>query len=191
MKYRHSIIVVISLAATPAFAAKPQIQWNSEYDFSSIDSFSWKQSPAAASLERSDPFLHGHIVNAIEFQLTNSGLTETESGADVLVTYYGSSETEVRLQSDSYGYGWGGYGTMGWDRYGYGMGMGPVSTTTRVVEYERGTLVVDIVDAASNELIWRGSASGIAISDSPAKTQKNVTKAIEKMAKQSRKLRER
>jgi Domain of unknown function (DUF4136)/Protein of unknown function (DUF1254) len=77
-------------------------------------------------------------------------LTEVESNPDVVVTYYATSETQLRLQTDSYGYGWGGYGRGGWGYYGYGVG-GPFSTTTRVTEYERGTLVVDIVDAQSND----------------------------------------
>ena len=39
--------------------------------------------------------------------------------------------------------------------------------------------------------MWRGTVSDIVITDNPAKMQKNVTKAIEKMAKQAQKLRER
>lgn len=187
IRFRVTLLAA-TLLSTAALAAKPQIQWNQAYDFSSVGTFAWKQSPAAATLERADPFLHSHIVNAIEYQLTSSGLTEVTSNPDVLVTYYASSDTEVRLQSDSYGYGWGGYGGPGWGYYGYG-GVGPVSTTTRVVEYQRGTLVIDIVDAASNELIWRGTMTDIVIPDSPEKLQKNVTKAIEKMVKQSQKLR--
>jgi len=176
--------------ASPVLAKKPQIQWNEGYDFSQVHTFSWLPT-AGATLERSDPFLHSHIVNTIEYQLTSNGLTEVSDNPDVRVTYYGSKDTEVRLQSDSYGYGWGGYGGPGWGYYGYGAygRVGPVSTTTRVVEYETGTLVVDIVDARTDELIWRGIVSDIAISDKPAKMQKNITKAIERMAKQSARLR--
>jgi len=191
MKASRLIAITGLFAALPALAAKPQIQWNSDYDFASIDSFAWKDSPAAMSLAQAEPFLHAHIENAIEFELTSSGLTEVESNPDVLVTYYGSTETEVQLQSDSYGYGWGGYGSPGWGYYGYGRGYvgGPISTTTRVVEYERGTLIVDIVDASSSELIWRGAVSDITVTDDPEKMQKNMTKAIQKMVKQSQKLR--
>jgi Domain of unknown function (DUF4136) len=185
----RTILLIGILAAAPALAQKPQIQWNQDYDFQNIHTFAWKPS-AGENLAQADPFLHAHIINTIEFQLTNSGLTEVESNPDVLVTYYASSETQLRLQSDSYGYGWGGYGRGGWGYYGYGVG-GPISTTTRVVEYERGTLVVDIVDARSSELVWRGLVSGIVVTEDPRKMQKNVTKAIEKMVKQSRKLRAR
>jgi hypothetical protein len=47
---------------------------------------------------------------------------------------------------------------------------------------------VDIVAAASNELIWRATASDISVSDKPDKMRRNVEKAIEAMAKQARKL---
>lgn len=188
MRTQITILIAAGLAAAPAYAAKPQIQWNSDYDFAAVSSFAWKESPGSASLAQSDPFLHSHIVNAIEYQLTGSGLTEVESNPDVLVTYYGSTDTEVRLQSDSYGYGWGGYGGAGWGYYGYGR-VGPVSTTTRVVEYERGTLVIDVIDASSNELVWRGTAADLSVSDNPEKNKKTITKAIEKMVKQSEKLR--
>ena len=67
---------------------------------------------------------------------------------------------------------------------------GPVSTTTSVHSYERGTLVVDIVDADNDELIWRGTVGDITVSDSVEKQQKAIDKAIKKLAKQSAKLRE-
>lgn len=172
---------------TSAMAAKPQIQWNQDYDFSQVETFMWQDS-AGQSLAQSQPFLHEHIINALEYQLTASGLREVESNADVIVTYYGSTETNYSLQSTSFGYGFGGYGMGGWGYHGYGMA-GPVSTTTRVNEYERGTLVVDIVDPNSDELVWRGTVSDITVSDSLEKMQKYVDKAILKMAKQARKLR--
>jgi hypothetical protein len=55
--------------------------------------------------------------------------------------------------------------------YGYGAA-GPVSTTTRVVNYPKGTLVVDIVDAAKKELVWRGSTTPILISDGQDRRRK-------------------
>lgn len=186
----RTIFLTALFAATSAIAGKPQIQWDPAYDFSTVETFAWKDSPAAVSLAQADPFLHAHIENAIEFELTSSGLNEVDTRPDVWVTYYGSTETQVRLQSDSHGYGWAGYGTPGWGYYGYGRA-GPISTTTRVMEYERGTLVIDIVDASNNELIWRGSIADISVVDDPEKMQKNMTNAIRKLVKQSQKLRAR
>jgi hypothetical protein len=182
------ITFIGAVVAMPAWAAKPQIQWDPNYDFSQIRTFSWRDT-AGQSLAQSNPFLHQHIINALEYQLSATGLREVESNADVEVTYYGSTETNYTLESESYGYGFGAYGRGGWGAYGYGMG-GPVSTTTSVHSYERGTLVVDIVDADNDELIWRGTVGDITVSDSVEKQQKAIDKAIKKLAKQSAKLRE-
>lgn len=188
MTTRIFLSLFVSLCVVPAQAAKPQIQWNPAYDFASVRTFAWR-SPPEASLEQSNPFLHSRIVNAIEHELSGGGLTEVASNPDVFVTYHASTETDVSLQSTSTGYGFGGYGTTSWGSYGYRTG--PIVTDTRVVEVERGTLVVDIWDAGSSELVWRGTVSGITVSDKPEKNESNAVKAIEKMAAQYRKLRER
>ena len=69
MSVRIGFSLLAMLAATAALAAKPQIQWNSSYDFSTIKTFQW-QDHSGDSLKESDPFLHGHIVNAIQYQLS-------------------------------------------------------------------------------------------------------------------------
>lgn len=183
-------VLLAGVISVPAYAAKPQIQWDDDYDFSTSSTYQWQAPPEGVSLEAADPFLHEKIVTAIEAELGKHGLSKVESNPDVFVTYYASKDTQVRLQSDSYGYGFGGYGTGGWGYYGYGVA-GPVSTTTQVIEYEEGTLVIDIWDASTKELVWRGTQSGILVSDKREKTEKAVMKAIEAMAKQNAKLRER
>ena len=174
--------------AAPAFAAKPQIQWDESYDFSTIKTFQW-QDHSGESLKQSRPVSAHPLMNAIEYQLTANGLTEVDSNPDVFVNYTGSTQRDVRLDSDSYGYGFGGYG-YSWGRYGYGYAapIGPVSTSTRVVEIERGTLVVDIWDASSKELVWRGTASNLTVSEDPEKNRRNAEKAVEAMAKQAKRL---
>jgi hypothetical protein len=189
MKTTRILIAACMFYAVSASAAKPQIQWNPEYDFSSIKTFEWAESNGA-TLKQSEPFLHSHIVNAIEYQLTSHGLTQVDANADVRVTYYATVDTDYRLQSSSVGYGFGRYGMSGWGYYGYGMS-GPIYTDTRVVEVERGTLMVDIWDTASNELIWRGSVDGITVASNLDKMKRNVDKAINAMVKQADKLRSR
>jgi hypothetical protein len=181
-----------ALFALPAYADKPQIQWDEAYDFTNVKTFQWNPQ-AASQLEKSNPFMHSRVVAAIEYELTGTGLTEVQSNPDVFVTYHTATENKVRLESDSYGYGFAGYGGPGWGRYGYGYGVGiggPISTTTRVVEYEEGTLVVDIWDARSKQLVWRGTASRV-FSEDMSKAEGQVVKIIKQMASQSKKLRAR
>lgn len=178
---------LLSALALSAHAQKPAIQWNNQYDFAAVETFAWQPTPDT-SLEGGNPFMHSLIKNTIEAELATSGLTQVESNPDVWVNYHASTMTEVQLRSDSYGYGFGAYGMGGWGYYGMGGAtMGNVSTTTRAVEYERGTLVVDIWDAASKELVWRGTVSDT-MPDNPQKAEKLVVRAIGKMAEQGRKL---
>ena len=173
-----------SALALSAQAQKPAIQWNNSYDFAGVDTFAWQLTPET-SLEGRNPFMHSLIKNTLEAELSTSGLTQVDSNPDVYVNYHASTETETQLRTNSYGYSYGTYGMGGWGYYG--MAAGPVSTTTRVVEYERGTLVVDIWDAATKELVWRGTVSDT-LPDSPQKAEKLVVRAIGKMADQGRKL---
>jgi hypothetical protein len=59
-------------------------------------------------------------------------------------------------------------------------GMGTATTTTS--EYLVGTLVVDIFDAKTKGLMFRGAATD-EISDKPEKNVKKVQKAADKMFK--------
>jgi hypothetical protein len=179
-------VMIAVVAAAPAHAAKPQIQWDKQFDFTNVKTYQW-QAPPAESLAQSDPFMHSFIQSQIEAKLNEAGLTKTDGTPDMFVTYHASTRNDVQLHSDSFGYGIGGYGMGGWGVYGYGMG--PVSTTTRVENYTKGTLVVDIWDPTQKQLVWRGTSPELLISDDKAKLQKNVGKAIDAMVKQNRKLR--
>jgi len=181
-----AVLALGVLVAWPVYAQKPQIQWDKEYDFSKVKTFKW-QPPSSPSLAESDPIMHKFIESAIEKELQNVGFTETTDDPDVFVTYHGSVDTEVQLRSTSFGYGVGSYGMGGWGMSGYSLGS--QHTTTREVQTKKGTFVFDIVDAKEKQLVWRGTASGILISDDQAKTEKAVGNAIQDMAKQNRKLR--
>jgi hypothetical protein len=177
-----SLLVSVTL---PAFAQKPQIQWNDEYDFDAVETFQW-QSIDDAQMAAANPFMHSLVKNLLAAELAKSGLTEVTSNPDVYVTYYGNTETEVELRTDTYGYSYGAYGMGGWGYYGYGAA-GPVSSTTRQVEIQHGTLVVDIWDRATEELVWRGTVTDVMSSDQE-KNERNVAKAIEKLADEGREL---
>ena len=176
--------LILGTVALSAQAQKPQIQWNSKYDFDAVNTFAWQDTPDT-SLETQNPFMHSLIKNTIEAELAKSSLTEVDANPDVWVNYHASTTTEVQLRTDSYGYSIGGYGMAGWGYYG--MAAGPVSSTTRAVEYTKGTLVVDIWDAKSKELVWRGMVSDT-LPDNVQKAEKLVVRAIGKMAEQGRKL---
>ena len=79
--------------------------------------------------------------------------------------------TKTQRTLDTFYNGLGG----GW-RFGGGFG----DATTTVDTYKVGTLVVDLFDAKTKKLIWRGSASD-ALSDKSDKNIKNLNKGVQKM----------
>ena len=51
-----------------------------------------------------------------------------------------------------------------------------------VENYDQGTLVLDIVDGRSNELVWRGTAQArIDPSNSPEERQRRINEAVRKI----------
>lgn len=83
------------------------------------------------------------------------------------VAYYASSREKLDIDLWDYGYRgrWWGAWRM----------PGPVSATTY---YTEGTVVVDVIDARTNELVWRGR--GVArTSDDPGAFQRNLRDAVQ------------
>jgi len=192
MKLSAWWLVVLVLATGPSFAQKIYIDYDKDYDGAKNKTFQWAKTDDT-SLAQADPLLHSRIVNAIEHYITLNGAREVLSDPDVYVTYHTSTKEDVSFNTSSYGYGYpGGWGYGGYyGRYGYGYGgYGGMSTTT-VSTYIRGTLVIDVWDAATKELVWRGMAANITVSDNPEKMAKRIDKAIKKMVDQWQKIKDR
>ena len=69
------------------------------------------------------------------------------------------------------GYGYGRYG-----RYG------GISTSTTVSEYQEGTLLIDMIDPSSKQLVWRGSGQArIRQSSSPEEREKRIGEAVQQI----------
>jgi hypothetical protein len=97
-------------------------------------------------------------------------LTQVDSGGDLTINAMEITKNQQTLDT-FYNGGFGGR------RFG---GFGNATTTTET--YKVGTLVVDLFDAQSKELVFRGSSSDT-LSDKSDKNIKNLNKGVEKMFK--------
>ncbi len=88
---------------------------------------------------------------AVEKELQAKGFAmETRSDPDFLVTYYPVVKDRKVRTTTRVGVGWG-----------YRPVYGRVETTTsQVKHYKEGTIVIEIVDFKSNQMIWQGAAVG-------------------------------
>lgn len=188
MKFRGFMVFVAMLVAGPTFAQKIYIDYDRDYDGSGIKTFAWAET-ADTSVKNTDPMLHDRIVGAIEERIKASGVQEVDSDPDVYVTYHGSSKEELSVDTTHYGYGvsagwgygrYGGYGGY-YGRYYGGVYSGYGTSSTTVSSYQVGTLVIDIWDAKTENIIWRGIAANITITENPQKMGKKVDKVMSKM----------
>jgi hypothetical protein len=83
-----------------------------------------------------------------------------------------TTETQRSLQGFYSGFG----GGFGWQ----GFRDGSINITEQ--DYKQGTLVIDMYDAKTKKLLWRGSAEGT-LSDKAAKNENKLDKAAAKMFK--------
>ena len=116
------------------------------------------------------PLMHKRIVRAIEAQLEASGLTKTEDEPDVYVLYHVALSQDRRIHVDDFGY------SSRWRRPGYGGG------DVTVFDVNVGTLIVDMLDAGSEEAVWRGMAQkDLPPTPDPDKMEKKLGKILGKM----------
>jgi hypothetical protein len=111
------------------------------------------------------------VIDAVNAQLTAKGLQLVTEGGDLGVTAHGATSEEHTLQTF-----YSGFGEWGWRGWGSGM------ATTIPETYTVGTLIIDLFDTRTKQVIWRGTATGT-VPDKPEKTAKKLNKAIEKMFK--------
>jgi hypothetical protein len=102
------------------------------------------------------------------------GLKETGSNPDLMVNAMTilKDKQEVTATTNYYGYG-GAYRP-----YGYYGGAGASGYTTyNTYEYKDGSLIIDIVDAKTNKMIWEGVGNKD-IDKAPKNPEEAIAKAV-------------
>lgn len=140
-------------------------------DFSTYRTFDWGPAdalPAGDPRLTRDPFFNDHVQGAIETQLAARDLALSTSGTpDLLIHYHANISERIDVNHLD-------------RRYGYcTVDDCPVDT----IRYEAGTLVVDIVDARSNTLVWRGWAQNAVgdMLDDPNAMRRIIVQAVTRM----------
>jgi hypothetical protein len=155
------LILIIAAAAL----AKVTTDYDHAADFSKYGTFTWIKQPNTRN-----PLMKERIVEFINTQMKNKDLKLVPSGGDIGIAAHTATRVEKTLEMFYDGF-------PGW-RWHRGWG----GATATVETYEVGTLVVDLFDTSTKQVIWRGVASDT-ISDNPEKNTKQLQKAVEEMFK--------
>jgi hypothetical protein len=166
--------VVVLLIAMVLFAGKASAQQvKTDYDrganFAQYKTYSWEH------VKTQDPLNVDRIKGAVNAALAAKVWTQVDSGGDVSIVAMEITRSQQTLNTfyDGFGGGWG------WRRFGGG-GFGEATTTTDT--YKVGTVVVDLFDRRTKQLIWRGASSDT-LSNNSDKNIKNLDKGVDKLFK--------
>ena len=163
-KKRTSItLIAIAMISTTAFAQQVKTDFDRGADFAHYKTYSWEK------VQTQDQLLVSRIKQAVDTALAAKGWTLRESGGDVAVVAMEMTKDHQTLNTyyDGFGGGWR-----------WGGGFGDATTTTDT--YKVGTLVLDLFDAKTKQLVWRGSSSDT-LSDKSEKNIKTLDKGVQKM----------
>ena len=160
-------VVVALLAFGTALAQDVTTNFMPGTDFTKYHTYKWVTIQGATYPNQ---IVDAQIKDAVDSQLTAKGLSKTEGDkADLYVGYQVSIDQQRQ---------WNAYGMGGGLRWGGGMATAQSSTINI------GTLVLDMYDPSSKQLVWTGRATKtLDASANQEKKQKNLNKAMQKLLK--------
>jgi hypothetical protein len=172
---RFALAAALVFVSAAAFAQDVKTDFDKKANFAAIKTFDVK-----IGTSWNNSISEKRVTDEITQALVEKGWQKVNANPDALVLLHGATEKQKTLNTFYSGTGgYGGYGYRGWGGMG-GMGMGTSTTTTS--EFLVATLVVDIFDAKSKALLFRGTAAD-ELSDKADKNIKKLSKASDKLFK--------
>ena len=181
MKMIIKYILVVSLLLVMGSCAVTDVDRTA--DFAQYKTYTWGK-PAS---QVNDPVYKSELISknierTIESELTKKGIVESKHNPDFIITYTTATKEKQQWRSGAYGmagpffipmyryYYWGGYGSP------YSWNYASQQST-----FTEGTLIIDIKDSRTKELVWRGTVKGTV--DNISALEKQVQKAVKAIMK--------
>ena len=164
MKKILAILASMFLISVAALAQQVSVNYNHSQSFAQYHTYAW------ASQNQNQ--IQNSILAQVAQQDTNSAmqakglqLVQENQNPDLILTANGGLRQQTSYSA--------------WGMRGIGGGMGGITPEQNV----EGTMIVDLYDAKSKSLVWRGIAQNT-LNNNGNKNQQMVEKAVQKMFKQ-------
>ncbi len=156
-----------AIAAAAAGAQKVNVDHDREIDFSQYETYAWREgAPAGSELTQR------RIVGAVEEQLGSAGLERVEGEADLYLLTFAVTDQKIKQRALNVGLGVRKRTKRGSVSIGS-------STGGRVRQVTVGSLVIDLLDGDTEELVWQAVAEATLSSD-PKKNAETAQSAVQK-----------
>ena len=176
---KNWLVIVLFLSMTFVYGQKVTGDYEKSTDFSAYKTYmfvGWQDN----SDQVMNDFDKKRLRESIKSEMDARQFEFVESGGDMAISLYVVVDEKTSTTSYTNFYGGAGYGR---GRRGYGgWGNGHATTSYSENDYLQGTLVLDMMDEESKDLLWQGVATGT-ITEKPEKREKKIPKAITKLMK--------
>ena len=158
---KHTFLAALSLCAVASCSSlSTNFDYDTSYSFTNLATYDWTEKETEiATLEAR------RVRAAVDAELAARGFKQSATKPDFQVAAHVKHQEKVEVQSWGYSYrphsAW--YGEPSVDLY----------------EYSEGSLVIDVIDPAKHELVWRGTASKVIDEDwTPQEREEEIRAAV-------------
>lgn len=163
-------VIALAFCACSSMKVSTSSMPDAPQRLASAHTYAWLPEPGSAVR---NPFVREAVMQAVDRDLATKGYQRVEPSAepDFLLGWHSTSQQVTEVESP-YHYG------VGYPYGPYGGAWGP----PHVYTYTKGTLLLDVVDPATNRLLWRADARAN-LGDNPTSedARKKVDEAVGKM----------
>jgi hypothetical protein len=175
----QQIVLGLSLLVAAGGCAGRQVttDYSPATRFSQYRTYALVSPPDSASQQ----LLDQRVRSAVQAQLAGKGLSPTDrQQADLYVGYGMVDKTHRDVYTYRDGWGWG--GGWGWRNYRWGVPW-PMASYRQVETYTDGTVVVNLIDAKTKQVVWQGEVADVVNLPvaNPARATKQVDMAVAKL----------
>ena len=144
-----SIATAIMLIVGCSKTTTVHSEFDPEADFKNFRTWDWLPVEDYDSDDRrlNDPRVKEALMNVVENALTDRGYAKNTENPDFYVIYHAALDRELNQRNIENYYEYMNY-----------MVFAPRVMTSYVEEWDVGTIIVDVFDAGSRRLIWRGTS---------------------------------
>lgn len=166
------ILLVLFIGLSGCSSLSVNYDYDNNTDWTKFKTYGWIKS----SRNNSNPaspipdtaLLEQRIHNSMAFEMKQRGITESDN-PDLLVVYHLGTEEKIQVTDWGYRY----------SDYYWGSGGRQID----VHQFTEGSVVIDLVDATEEKLVWRGTGTGVVDGSqrTPEEMQDRVNNVINKV----------
>jgi hypothetical protein len=179
MAMKNRILLMVLMLAGLTATAQVHVDFDKKVDFKNYKTFKFESGKVIRKLGVTDTdntFMDANVKAAITQDLQSKGLTASDSNPDLIITYLAGAREKQEVQNyiSNPGFFYPYYRF-----YSLGGWWGPQWNNFWVTHYEEGTIIIDVLDAKTDQLVWRAYAVSPINNYNEAKfVQKEVSKSF-------------